>query len=290
VTTRDASDNFSLGALDMSSGQTLARLCSPPIGVANSFAIAAPRLFARVGTGLQVYDAGSAEPVGPLLGAGASIDWAGLSPDGDWLAWSSFIVPSVGAQVTLVNATTGEERPIGGPANTYFAVAPSSGGQLVAVEDMETRVVSVNDAASQATLAQIAGSLDGALLGFSADSSALIFGDQGNLQAIDWRTGAAVPSPLPSVQALPPAAQSFMQTSGAGCGVGFFPYATFSADGSRVAVGSSCSRPWELGVNPQTELYDVASGALLQSFPETEVPEVSSDGSVIAFGVALWCQ
>ena len=280
-----------LGVLD-TAGRTIARACSDGVGYQYEFASAAPRLLARTGAGLRVYDAGSGAPVGPLLGSGESIDGIGFSPDGGWVAWSSFIVPSVGAQVTVANATTGEERLIGDPTVTYFAVAPSSGGQLVAVRDTQTGLVTVFDVASQAVWGQVDGrAAEGALLGFSADGNALIFENDGNVQAIDWRTGSAVPPPPTDISALPAAAQAFMHQN-FGCVSGWNPFANFSADGSLVAVGSNCGREFASGTISDTDLYDVASGTLIQAIPNpsTSPPGVSSDGATLAFGSTLWCR
>jgi hypothetical protein len=289
ATAPDGSGATRLGVLD-TAGRTIARACSPAAGSPYIFAIAAPRLLARAGTGLRVYDS-SGEPVGPLLGAGEGIGSAALSPDGNWVAWATSDALG-GSQVVLVNASTGEVQPIGDPAVVYSQVTPSSGGQLVALRNAQTTLVSVIDVASQATLAQPDGSLlKESLISFSADSTALIYGDSGSAQAVDWRTGAALPPPWPSAQALPPAAQAFMNDD-QGCVSGQLPFAIFSADGSRAAVGVGCGREFATDAIPDTDLYDVASGTLLQAFPNPSAgpPLLSPDGSVITFDDALWCR
>ena len=92
--------------------------------------------------------------------------------------------------------------------------------------------------------------------------------------------GAKSPVAAPGPHSLPPGAQA---ATGGSCYVGYVPYTVFSADGSRAAVGTECSRPWELGVVPHMDLYDVASGSLLQSFPnpQTDPPLLSSNGAAI---------
>ncbi len=281
-----------LGVID-TAGRTIARACSPAAGFPYVFATAAPRLLARAGNGLRVYDARSGDPVGPLVDPGTPTLWIGFSPDGDWIAWASSLVPSVGSQITLVNALTGEQRPIGEPAEEFFAVFPSSGGQFVAVMDTQTGLTRIIDAASQATVAQFDRSSKAVFpTGFSADGSALIFSDDaGNQQAVDWRTGTPQPLSSPTVQSLPGAAQAFMH-DGNGCTTGLLPYASFSSDGRLAAVGSECGREFASSTLSYTDLYDVASGTLIQAVPNpsTDGPLLSADGAVLAFDAALWCR
>ena len=287
VTIQDPAGGSRLGVIDTESRQTVARACSPATANPYAFATAAPRLIARVGDGLAVYDASTGQAIGPVLGAGDIATSLAIAPDGGWAIWTSYVSNS-SYEVTLANAVTGEQQMIAGPTNSFLTAVPSSGGQLAAVEDQSGQVQVIN-VTSGATRAELDGHMiDGALVGFSADSTALIFNNEDNLKAVDWQTGTVVPSSLPTQQSLAPAAQAFMSASGDGCGVGLRPYATFSADGSIVAVGSYCSRPWELGVNPQSELYDVASGNLIQSLPGQ--PLLSSDGTMLALGAALWCR
>jgi DNA-binding beta-propeller fold protein YncE len=291
ATAPDGSGATRLGVVD-TTGRTLARACSPAAGYPYLFATAAPRLLARAGNGLRVYDARSGDPVGPLLDPGITT-WLGFSPDGDWIAWASSLVPSVGAQVTLANALTGEQRPIGEPAEAYFAAFPSSGGQLVAVMDTQTGLTNILDATSQATVAQFDRPSAAVFpTGFSADGSALIFSDDaGNQQAVDWRTGTPQPLSSPTVQSLPAAAQAFMRDSN-GCVSGLNPYASFSSDGRLAAVGLECGREFASGTMSDTELYDVASGTLIQAVPNPSTigPLLSADGAILAFDAALWCR
>ncbi len=299
VTAKDQAGAARLGVIDTADGQTIARACSLPGAAPVTFATAAPRLLAIGSAGLAVYDQDSGQTVGPVMGGGAPITSPALSPDGNWVTWLSYLSMNGDyLQVTLGNATTGEEKVIGAPS-TWVSAVPSSGGQMVALQDKD-HGVTVTDAASGATVAQVAGDSNaGTLVGFSPDSNALILNpsaysttmlvnDGPGLRAVDWRTGAVTPSASIALQALPPAAAAFRISSGQGCGVGLFPYASFSADGSTVVVGSDCSRPWELRGNMQAELYDVASGTLIQSFPSD--PLVSSDATVLALGSALWCR
>jgi DNA-binding beta-propeller fold protein YncE len=290
VTTEDSSGDTGLGVFDTRARRPLARACAPVGGGPSAFASAAPRLLAWVHGALRVYDIASGDPVGPTLGAGESIDESAISPDGGWVAWSSFIDQSGSAHVTLANAETGDVRTVGTPQNTFPMAVPSSGGQFVAVRDNGADTVTVLDGSTGATLADLpSGRRYGWMYGFSADGSALLFANDGNVQAVDWRTGTVVPWGTPFPPALPPAGQTV--PAGGGCGVGWVPYRIFSADGSRAAIGAECSRPWQLGAVPHTDVYDVASASLLQSFPnpETDPPLLSSDGAVLAFGATLWC-
>jgi hypothetical protein len=289
VTTEDSSGDVGLGAFDTRARRPLARACSPAGGEPRAFASAAPRLLAEVRGALRVYDIASGDPVGPTLGAGESIDESAVSPDGRWVAWSSFLDQSGTAHVTLANAETGDARTVGTPQSTALMAAPSSGGQFVAVEDSWGGGVTVLDGGTGASVAILtSGTTAGALVGFSADGTALLFTSDGNVRSVDWRTGTVVPSGIASPQALPQTAQA---AAGGYCGVGWVPYTFFSADGSRAAVGAECSRPWELGAVPHTDVYDVAPASLIQSFPnpETDPPTLSSDGAVLAFGATLWC-
>ena len=288
VTTGDGWSAFGLAVFDTAAGHSLARACTEPTGILPmAFASAAPRLLARASGGLRVYDAQSGEPVGPPLGPGELEDEMGISPDGRWVAWSSFIDPSGNAHVTLANAETGDQHVVGTWQKTYLGPTPSSGGSFVAVRDNGTGAVTVVDGMTGAPLATPPADLTKGmlLLGFSTDASALLLADGANVQAVDWRKGTVVPSGL-GPRVVPPSAYA---TLGGDC-LGGVPYTVFSANGARAAVGISCSRWWQLNVVPHVDLYDVPSGEPIQSVAGMwSDPLLSSDGAVIALDSGLWC-
>jgi len=300
-----------IGSLDVGARRALARACSGPSGYVESFATAAPRVLASIGAALRVFDAVSGQPVGPMLAAGEPTNTSAISPDGRRVVWSDGQPQQTG--IRIADAVTGEERLLGTAQDFCAALTVSPDESWVAAQGAQGELT-IFDAVGATTVAKLgAGSASGVLVGFSADGSSIRSEQNGAVHFLDWRKGSTtLEEIIPSSEVLSMSADGstivstsdastdvvyvrgtlthvLPQGDGDGCFVGRQPSAAVSADGAWAAITTGCSRPWEPVVPPHVDLYDLGSGALIQSF-QTASLLVSSDGSVVADGAALWCR
>jgi WD40 repeat protein len=310
-----SAEGLHLVALDLRRRSVLARACgTPAVGHAEAFSRDGSRALARYSGG--VFDVASGLLLGPgAIGAGRSSYSEALSPDGRRVAWTQLLSDGETRRLQLADVDTGAERTLiaaslGGSGQATFS--PDS--HLIAAQE-GNGVLDVFDADTGRLLAQQTLGGNAWVLGFSAGDETVKITHEGDIETLSWRDGTVVHDwPVPPASFIlgasfdtstmvlvpdgDPLATAYrdemvlatMPAPNTGC-FGPGPIVSVAPGGAVVALGVSCGRPW-IGVPGYVDIYETATGAFVQSFPISggPGPTLSWDGTMLAFGAALWCR
>jgi WD40 repeat protein len=318
-----SADGLRVVALDARRERVLARACGTPVATGGDavFSQDGSRALARSSDGLVVFDVASGLPLGPgAIAVGQSVGDEALSPDGRRVAWTPGLKGNeTTLRVQLTDVDTGAERTLSATrdasAISSVRVTISPDSRLIAAQDPWNGVLDVFDADTGLLLAQqTLGAGDGWLMGFSADGETVKITREDDIETLSWRDGTVVHDwnvpcvfmtnasfDTSTMVCLPddgPIATAYrdemvlatMPAPDRDC-FAAWPFAVLALDGTAVALGTTCGRPWTATVAPHVDIYDTGTGALVQSFPTNEGASLSWDGMMLAFGGnTLWCR